>query len=379
MLELLEKPKKGVPKEIQRCAKLKRCIRNGEYSRGSQLPSGRELTSILGVSYITVSNVLRALEEDGYVKRIHGKGTFVTEPTLIESEHEIIKAGFLIDIKADLFNRFFEAILESSRNQAIYNVPLNSPSNLTDMSLSESEAWLDGVMHNHFDSLVLYGDRHFPFSALKRYIGEIKQLIFVIFNSSSLKFPNANYILIDTEKIGYMAASHFLSNGQQKLVVLSLRQLDEMYRRKLGLSNHDYGSDIIDGIERAYSDFGLDFFHNVRIISDNYDFPEKAINKICQCIDDGYAAFFALGDSRARNIYNVAKELNLVIGEDLSVLGLFDIPLCSMLKPHLSSISVNEAEIGRLTTQAIREQCHGEIIRVEPEIILRDSTIVGKS
>ena len=72
--------KKTIPKYLQLSARLKKDIREGIYQRGGQLPTARELTTLLGVSYLTVSNVLQALEKEGYVKRIHGKGTFVTEP-----------------------------------------------------------------------------------------------------------------------------------------------------------------------------------------------------------------------------------------------------------------------------------------------------------
>jgi GntR family transcriptional regulator, arabinose operon transcriptional repressor len=369
------KHKKSIAKYQQLCNRLKNDICTGIYSRGDKLPTCRELTITFDTSYMTVNNALRLLEDDGYIKRMHGKGIFVTEPKLKESRQESSTAGYLMDINITLFGRFFNAVLESSMKQPVYNVPLNSPADLINMSFSECEAWLDGVMHNHFDSLVLFGDRHFPFSALKRYTAEIKQLIFVMFNSSNLKFPNANSILVDAEKIGYMAASHFLSNGQRKLVVLSLRQLDEMYRRKLGISSHDYGSDIVDGIERAYNDFGVNFYNNVKIIADDYKSSETE-TEIRKNVRDGYTAFFTLGDYRAKRIYKVAEELNLTIGEDLSLIGLFDAPLCSLLTPHLSSISINEAEIGRLTALAIKEQWHGKTVMVEPELILRDSTIV---
>jgi DNA-binding LacI/PurR family transcriptional regulator len=44
------------------------------------------------------------------------------------------------------------------------------------------------------------------------------------------------------------------------------------------------------------------------------------------------------------------------------------------MSPALSSISVNEAEIGRITAQAIKENWQGETIIVEPELIVRKST-----
>lgn len=54
------------------------------YRPGDRLPSEPELASAYGVSRPTIRDVLRSLEGDGLVRRIHGVGTFVTriQPTV---------------------------------------------------------------------------------------------------------------------------------------------------------------------------------------------------------------------------------------------------------------------------------------------------------
>lgn len=54
------------------------------YAPGDRLPSEPELASEYGVSRPTIRDVLRSLEGDGLVRRIHGVGTFVTQarPTI---------------------------------------------------------------------------------------------------------------------------------------------------------------------------------------------------------------------------------------------------------------------------------------------------------
>ena len=44
---------KSLPKYLQLSEKLKQDINEGVYPRGSQLPGGRELAAILGISYLT--------------------------------------------------------------------------------------------------------------------------------------------------------------------------------------------------------------------------------------------------------------------------------------------------------------------------------------
>lgn len=49
------------------------------YRPGDRLPSEPELAVAYGVSRPTIREVLRSLETDGFVRRVHGVGTFVTE------------------------------------------------------------------------------------------------------------------------------------------------------------------------------------------------------------------------------------------------------------------------------------------------------------
>jgi GntR family transcriptional regulator len=49
------------------------------YRPGDRLPSEPQLASTYGVSRPTIREVLRSLEGDGLVRRVHGVGTFVTQ------------------------------------------------------------------------------------------------------------------------------------------------------------------------------------------------------------------------------------------------------------------------------------------------------------
>src|SRR5690554_2839480 len=54
-------------------------IRNGEFKPGDRIPSETELADEAGVSRITSKRALEELAQDGWVYRIRGKGTFVSE------------------------------------------------------------------------------------------------------------------------------------------------------------------------------------------------------------------------------------------------------------------------------------------------------------
>ena len=60
---------------------IKRSITGGEVSVGELLPSEAELCAAYHISRNTVRQAIGALEEDGFVVRKRGKGTFVADPS----------------------------------------------------------------------------------------------------------------------------------------------------------------------------------------------------------------------------------------------------------------------------------------------------------
>jgi GntR family transcriptional regulator len=62
---------------------LRSLIERGEWTAGSQIPNEDRLCEMLGISRITVRHALRNLEEAGFLRREHGRGTFVRSATVV--------------------------------------------------------------------------------------------------------------------------------------------------------------------------------------------------------------------------------------------------------------------------------------------------------
>lgn len=72
----------GPPLYEQLAATFRQKIEAAEWPPGSQLPSERELCELFDVSRITVRHSIGIAEQAGLLQRIHGVGTFVTQPTM---------------------------------------------------------------------------------------------------------------------------------------------------------------------------------------------------------------------------------------------------------------------------------------------------------
>lgn len=73
--------------------KLYKLILNGTFLSDSQLPTEPELAKMFGVSRMTLRQALSLLEDDGLVRRVHGKGNFITKMSTNTPEIGLEKIG----------------------------------------------------------------------------------------------------------------------------------------------------------------------------------------------------------------------------------------------------------------------------------------------
>lgn len=76
----MAQPTKLPPLYVQIRADLMKAIDTGLLHPGDRAPSERELTQKYGVSRMTARHALTTLEAEGYLTRVPGSGTFVSQP-----------------------------------------------------------------------------------------------------------------------------------------------------------------------------------------------------------------------------------------------------------------------------------------------------------
>ncbi len=72
----------ATPLYIQLEQKLLNAIKSGIFPSGSKMPTENEFSNTYHVSRVTVRKSLKLLEDEGYIERKVGKGTYVTEKKL---------------------------------------------------------------------------------------------------------------------------------------------------------------------------------------------------------------------------------------------------------------------------------------------------------
>jgi LacI family transcriptional regulator len=67
-------------------------------------------------------------------------------------------------------------------------------------------------------------------------------------------------------------------------------------------------------------------------------------------------ALFCYNDVAAFGVIKALKEVGYVIPRDISIVGFDDLPMSSMMDPHLTSIKVPNRQIGRMAAQALLDK-----------------------
>lgn len=112
-----------IPIYEQLINQIKGLIKTGIFKENDSLPSVRSLASDLKISALTVKKAYDYLEEEGIVKTIHGKGTYVTfvnkelikeeQIRIFEEELELIlKKASLAGISKEDIKTSFDLIME---------------------------------------------------------------------------------------------------------------------------------------------------------------------------------------------------------------------------------------------------------------------------
>jgi GntR family transcriptional regulator len=117
----------GRPMYVQIVEQVKERVAVGDWPRGAEIPSIRQLAVALRVSVITVKRAYLELEREGVIVTQHGRGSFVAlepdlRPRLFEQEltqllEQVARLGLLLGLSPEaLLDRLRRAIDEANGN-----------------------------------------------------------------------------------------------------------------------------------------------------------------------------------------------------------------------------------------------------------------------
>lgn len=337
------------PKYEQMRQTLYHRILGGEYPVGSRLPSVRLLSEQFSVSPATAFRCVRELARDRLVTSHAGRrGTIVERRAPMEGGIERTTLACLLrpHRPRNEYDNFGIDVLQGLRDaisaqgyRFVYHCLDESDYARRVAELAE-QPWIAG--------LIL--DQYTPDAVVAELAG--KGLPTVIFNRM-VNLENVSSVTPDHERIGRESYRLFRERGYTRVAIYSQEVVTSV-----GRQNCAPGEMMGSGFIGAASSAGLGAEHfgdipdvvpkdPVRNEPEQFGLPRR------KPADWTPLGIFALNDMRARQIADVLRKTDLVLGRDVGLIGVYDLPCNLGGTPPFSTWSIDAQAIGAETVREL--------------------------
>jgi DNA-binding LacI/PurR family transcriptional regulator len=275
---------------------IKNAIISGDLQPGERIKSEAEYIRIYSVSSITIRKAMDGLAQEGYLRRVKGKGSFVSDKW--QSGYSKRIAVILpFSGQPDISLLKIQMGIQQYLNLIDYSLIVD----WYDSANSTEKSVIDKVMNQHVEGILYYSMdpaiNSAPFDDLQK-----RNIPFVCIDRYDI-FRHCNYAGPDNYSGGALAARHLLDLGHKKLRFLSLNfSLSSERERYDGFCSV---------LHREGINFGLN--HVLRKID---------CEKLAKEIRGGQVTgIFCANDFSAMKLIEGLKNPDIRVPRDLSVIG----------------------------------------------------------
>jgi DNA-binding LacI/PurR family transcriptional regulator len=283
---------------------------------------------------------LKELIQEGLIYREHGKGTFISPPTV---RHQILIVGrFQESLPSREFGivSFAQSLIGDSAAyaQRLMPVAMNS------QNFMEIAADLKHYYPNA-KGVLFFRDYRVVKSTFK-YLEE-EGLPYLFYGSDS----------ISDEVVGRPSCFY----PEAKIIDIGLTHLRARYGDKITFAFNPHIR-VFENRVRLYCEWmeGHGIQPDVLELSDASNLYAEALHEEAFCHLEKrrgeLRSIFCVDDRIALLFHNAALRLGMKIPEELAILGINDYPFCNMVYPSISSISIPLFEDGRRCLKALIKQ-----------------------
>jgi GntR family transcriptional regulator, arabinose operon transcriptional repressor len=354
---------------------IKEKVDSGEMEAGEMLPSELMLCDLLKVSRSPIRDAMEKLQGEGYIIRIQGKGTFISDV----NDHAVSKCH-------NKMIGFVKPGLEGSSYAEHLLFGLEEEITRKDYSL------LVGFSKNHpeterriIDRFIRIGVDVLIFFPTTKWHEHPEQVISfqaaggkVILVDRRPSGNDFNYVGSDNNGGGYTCARHFSNRGYHNVAYCceypNISAVDERISGFVkGAEN--YGLTVINSILTSSSEFSVE---------NNCYKPKIFLEHLDVMKSNAPVGILAENDSIAINLKNQLESAGLKIGVDFGLIGFENSERAKYQTPTLTSVSQNGKLMGQtiaaMTVDLLEKQQTTKIHHILPtQLIVRESCKIQKN
>lgn len=177
-------------------------------------------------------------------------------------------------------------------------------------------------------------------------------------------------ISLDDEKVAYEATQHLISLGHRRIALVT------------GPMEEDCSQDRLEGFQRALKEAGISFDQSLVFEGDwSASSGSEALMNFARN-DNLPTAVFAQNDRMAMGVMRAARDANLKVPDQLSVIGVDDMPLSSYFDPPLTTMRQDMPLIGQEAIRKLIDIIQNKtveqtVLKLPAQLVVRQSTIKG--
>lgn len=357
------------PKYMQLKQQILSWIVTAQFKPHDKLPSENEIGKQFGMSRQTVRQALGDLEQDGWLYRVQGKGTFVSDQTAPERRGG--SNGMTIGmITTHISDYIFPTIVRGVESR-LRSVGARLLLASTDNEKEKEKESLDSMLREPLAGLIIEptksaeGNPNFNyFLAL-----DVMKIPYIMLNErySDLDAP---CLRVDDELGGFRAAEHLIKLGHSRIA--GFFKTDDFQ-----------GVHRMRGFLRAHRERGLsvpaDFLLRYTT-EEKRTLPADALLALLQRDPEQRpTAIICYNDELAVRMLDVVRQLGLAVPEDLSIVGFDDANLATATEVKLTTVAHPKTEMGAdavalLLTMVDKQGRQAQDKVYDPQLVIREST-----
>ncbi|HCM5830604.1 LacI family DNA-binding transcriptional regulator [Klebsiella pneumoniae] len=288
----------------------------------------QKIAHLAGVSVATVSRVLNnknSVKIKNRERVLHAIEQCNYQPNLLARQLRTAKSKMLLVLVPDITNSFYASVVRGIENEAGkngYSIILNSTDSKKNNNFPLCLTLLSGKV---VDGIITIGSfSNFP--DLLSLIGDQPWVQCDIYGDSG----EASVVGIDYYQATRHVFEHFINNGKTRVALIN------------------YG--FTGPREKAYKDVieenGLTFFSISYVNELTFEAGKRAMDYLLQCKNKPDSVF-ALSDILAAGVLRSIQENNLLVPDDISLVGFGDTELGFITTPQISTLKSPAMQIGQ--------------------------------
>lgn len=341
-------------------------IKRGDLPAGEKIPSENTLAAQYQLSRQTVRKAIAELTQEGFLYPEHGRGTFVSQWAIHTntSKNIAVVTTYLSDY---IFPRVIQGI-EQVLSANGYSIVLKTTGN----SRAAEARCIEELLSKDIDGMIIEPSksqiscRH---TSLYDQMDEY-QIPYVFMQGFFHQLKNKPYVVMDDKQGGYLITKHLLELGHRK--ILGIFKADDVQ----GQERHK-------GYVRALQEYGILYAPEYVTWFYTEDRELKPREVIASHItgDIPFDAVVCYNDQIAVEVIRTIREYGKKVPRDISVTGFDNSLLSRNTHIPITTVAHPQEKLGSLAAELMlklirRETVSEEAlhIRIEPEVVVRDST-----